>query len=216
LGSIPAELGPREYFNDLGVKPWCRMLGVQNKCRKYSFGVDLGARIRPAMALDGRFMARRLSANCCRLRHMRQASLRLSNQVIGSAGFCEGMSRLSPKTRARLRTFRYYHHGTLGQNFRSCGRRPIPLPPALVRHNHLHPCRNGAGSVRRLIGRTGASDRKANIAEHAFACTLSDCIIVDEEHVRYDTRLPLRAHDRRAHAVRPMFLAYADCWCWAR
>jgi len=55
LGSIPAELGPREYFNDLDVKLWCRMLGVQDKCRKYSFGGDLGTRMRPAKALDGRF-----------------------------------------------------------------------------------------------------------------------------------------------------------------
>src|ERR1700757_641399 len=50
-----------------------------------------------------------------------------------------------------------------------------------------------------------ASDR--NLAEHAFAYTLLDCMIVDAEHVRHDTRLPLRAHDRRAHAVRPMIVS---------
>jgi len=178
LGSIPAELGPREYFNDLGVTLWCRMWESRTSAGSAVSAWTLAHEFAPQWPLTVVSPARRLSANCCRLRHMRQASLRLSNQVIGSAGFCEGMSRLSPKTRARLRTLRYYHHGTLGQNFRSCGRRPIPLPPALVRHNHLHPCRNGAGSVRRLIGRTGASDRKANIAEHAFAYTLLDCIIV--------------------------------------
>lgn len=45
-----------------------------------------------------------------------------------------------------------------------------------------------------------------SLAEHAFAYTLLNCMN-DEEHVRHGTILPLRAHDRRAHAVRPMFIS---------
>lgn len=80
-----------------------------------------------------------------------------------------------------------------------------PLPPALVHRNHLTPAgmearRSGASSAK--LGRATES-----LAEHAFAHTLLDCMIVDEEHVRHDTILPLRAHDRRAHAVRPMFVS---------
>jgi hypothetical protein len=52
---MPAEMGPREYFNNLGVKLWCRMLGVQDKCRKYNFAGCLGNLTRPAIALEGRF-----------------------------------------------------------------------------------------------------------------------------------------------------------------
>jgi hypothetical protein len=118
------------------------MLAVQNKCRKYSFGVDLGTRTRPAMALDGRFtgsFVRKL--------------LQTKAHAASKPSPLEGVSRLSPKTRARLRTFHYYRW-TIGQNFRSCGRRPIPLPPALVHHNHLHPCRNRAEAAKRVIGRT--------------------------------------------------------------
>ena len=48
---------------------------------------------------------------------MRQASLRLSNEVYRFGRVFEGMSRLSPKTRARLRTFRYYYHWKIGTKF---------------------------------------------------------------------------------------------------
>lgn len=115
------------------------------------------------------------------------------------------MSRLSPKTRARLRTFRYYYHWNTGQNFRSRGRRLIRC----LRHWSITitsplPEWSGGGQAPH---RPNSRERQKSLAEHAFAYTLLDCIIVDEEHVRHDTTLPPRAHDRRAHAVRPMFVS---------
>jgi hypothetical protein len=108
LGSIPAELGPREYFNDLGVKLWCRMLGVLDKCRKYGFGVDLGGRIRPAMALDGRFTGSSFVRKLLQTKgHAARRPSPLQRGYLLGKVF-EGISRLSPKTRARLRTFHYY------------------------------------------------------------------------------------------------------------
>ena len=169
------------------------------------FRRGLGTRIRPAMALMVVSPARRLSANCCRLRHMRQASLRLSNEGIGSARFTKECHVKARNLALGFGPSAITTTATLGQNFRSCGRRPIPLPAASVRHNHFTP----AGMERR---RSSASSAELaltteSLAEHAFAYTLLDCIIVDEEHVRHDTTRRLRAHDRRAHAVRPMFVS---------
>src|ERR1700757_2332335 len=150
---IPAELGPREYFNDLGVKLWCRMLGVLDKCRKYSFGVDLGARIRPAMALDGRFTGSSFVRKLLQTKaHVASRPSPLASGYRLGKGFRRSVTS-KPETSCSASEFRYYYPWNTGQNFRSRGRRPIPLPPALVRHNHLHPCRNGAGPVERLIGR---------------------------------------------------------------
>ena len=98
------------------------------------------------------------------------------------------MSRLSPKTRARLRTFRYYYHWNIGTKFSELRTKTDSVASGIGPSQSPHPCRNGAEAVKRLIGRTRASDRKANIAEHAFAYTLLDCIIVDEEHVRQTLR----------------------------
>src|SRR4029077_4053448 len=136
------------------------MLGVQSKCRKYSFGVDLALEFVLQWPLMVVSPVRRLSANCCRLRYMRQASLRLSNEGIGSARFTKECHVKARNLVLGFGPSAITTTATLGQNFRSCGRRPIPLPPALVRHNHLHPCRNGAEAIQRLIGLTRASDRK--------------------------------------------------------
>src|SRR5579864_8414644 len=119
------------------------MLGVQDKCRKYSFGVDLGTRIRPAMALDGRFTGSSF------VRKLLQTKAHAPSKPSP----LEGMSRLSPKTRARLRTFRYYRWNIRTKlselrtktDFVTCGIDPSQSP---------YPCRNGPEAVLRLIGRT--------------------------------------------------------------
>jgi len=67
-------MGSREYFNDLGVKLWCRMLGVQDKCRKYSSGGYLDRQSCLQSSLRAASPAVRLSATCCKLRNMGQAS----------------------------------------------------------------------------------------------------------------------------------------------
>jgi len=115
------------------------------------------------------------------------------------------MSRQSPKPRARLRTLGYYYHCNIGTKFSELRTKTDSVACGIVRHNHFTP----AGMERR---RSSASSAELaltteSLAEHAFAYTLLDCIIVDEEHVRHDTTRRLRAHDRRAHAVRPMFVS---------
>lgn len=162
------------------------MLGVQNKCRKYSFGVDLGARIRPAMALDGRFTGSSF------VRKLLQAKGHAPSKPSPlESGYRLGIHYYRWNIRTKLSELRTKTDSV------ACGIGPSQSP---------YPCRNGPEAVQRLIGRTlAASDR--NLAEHAFAYTLLDYIFVDEEQVRRDTTLPLRAHDRRAHAVRPMIVS---------
>jgi hypothetical protein len=166
------------------------MLGVLDKCRKYGFGVDLGARIRPAMALDGRFTGSSFVRKLLQTKGhaARRPSPLQRGYLLGK--FFEGISRLSHWDRifgvADEDRFRCLRHWSITI--------ASPLP-------------EWSGGGQATHRPTRASDGKACIAEHAFAYTLLDCMIVDEEHVRHDTTLPLRAHDRRAHAVRPMFVS---------
>ena len=101
--------------------------------------------------------ARRLSANCCRLRHMRQASLASRIEVMGSAGFFEGMSRVSLKLMLGFGHPASYYHWNTGQNFRSGGRRLIRC----LRHWSITITFTLAGMERRRSGASSAELARA-------------------------------------------------------
>src|ERR1700756_1200299 len=138
------------------------MLGVQSKCRKYGFGVDLGARIRPAMALDGRFTGSSFVRKLLPTKgHAARRPSPLQRGYLLGKVF-EGISRLSPKTRARLRTFHYYRWN-IGTEFSELRTKTDSVASGIGPSQSPHPCRNGAGAVKRLIGRLArATERPAS------------------------------------------------------
>jgi hypothetical protein len=160
------------------------------------FRRGLGHSIRPAMALDGRFTSSSF------VRKLLQTKAHAASKPSP----LEGISRLSPKPRARLRTFRYYYHWKIGTKFFGVADEDRFR---CLRHWSVTITFTPAGMGRKRSSASSAELARAteSLAEHAFAYTLLDCIIVDEEHVRHDTTLPLRAHDKREHAIRLMFVS---------
>ena len=191
--------------------------GSPEQVPEVQFRRGLGTRIRPAMALMVVSPARRLSANCCRLRHMRQASLRLSNEGIGSARFTKECHVKARNLALGFGPSAITTTATLGQNFRSCGRRPIPLPAASVRHNHITPAgmgrRRSSASSAELARATERPTSRSTLSRTRYWIALSSMRSTSGTTLHFDCVHTIGESARSSPYVR---LAYADCWCWAR